>query len=69
MADDDHHEEEAQHKGHTIKVSTTRGPKGRWWWRYLIDGRTQGNGLVPCPDAETALRQGMNAARARVDGM
>jgi hypothetical protein len=67
MADDDQHVRNTRHGHHVIQVTATRGPNGRWWWSYLVDdGTTNGQGRVPCPAAEAALRQGLNAAKARI---
>jgi hypothetical protein len=62
----DQQEHRTKHKGHTIVVTAT--PNGRWWtWSYLVDGRTYSVGKVPCSTAEAALRQGLAAAKARVE--
>lgn len=66
-ADDAQLEERTKYRGHTIEVTATRGPAGRWTWSYLIDGGSHSVGRVPCPTAEAALRQGLNAAKARLE--
>ena len=46
-----------------------RAPAGLLGWSYLIDGRVSGRSAksLLLPDAMTALRQALAAARARVD--
>jgi hypothetical protein len=50
-------------------VTVTRGPSGRWSWSYLIDGDAESAGDELCEDAEAALLQGLNAAKAHAEGM
>jgi hypothetical protein len=69
MADDAQQERKTRHEGHVILVTATRGPAGYWTWAYLIDGRSHSVGRVPCASAEAALKQGLNAAKARVGGV
>lgn len=69
MADDTQQELAAKHGGHDILVRATSGPNRLWMWSYFIDGRNHSVGRVPCTSAQVALRQGLNAAKARVDGM
>jgi hypothetical protein len=70
MADDDaQRERKTRHAGRDILVTATRAPSGRWIWSYLIDGRLHSVGRVPCASAEAALLQGLNAAKAKADGV
>lgn len=66
MDDQDHTE---TYRGHEIKVEVLEYPPGRWSYSYWVDGRTTARGRIAHETAEAAMRQGINAARARVDGM
>ena len=57
------------YRGHEIQVDAIKTTTG-WSWRYLIDGHVASLRKIKLlPDAEAALRQGLAAAQARVDGM
>lgn len=68
-AHDEAQSRETRYKGHKIQVTATPAPKGRWMWSYLVDGRSHSVGRVACASAEAALLQGLNAAKARADGV
>lgn len=58
-----------KYRGHRISVEAIESKTGRWYWTYLIDGRIGGQGRTLLDSVEAALRQGMNAAECRADGL
>jgi hypothetical protein len=63
------HEAVEDYKGRRITVEAQQGSKG-WGWSYLIDGKNGGSSTRQvCATAEAALRQGLAAARDRVEKM
>jgi hypothetical protein len=62
---------DAKYRRHEIRVEAHERRPGCWGWSYLIDGRIAGASRrsLLLDDAEKALRQGLAAAQARVDGM
>jgi hypothetical protein len=54
--------------GHRICVEAEEVPGGAWTWRYVVVGDlTASMSAQTClPDAQAALREGMDAARAQV---
>ena len=56
------------YRGHAIIVEADEHRVGGWGWYYLVDGRISSMGRSrEIPDAVAALRQGLKAARNRVD--
>jgi len=67
ISSQDRRRTEQTYRDHHMAVEAIRTRTG-WRWSYLIDGRVQSvNKLSLTPSAESALRQGAAAARARVD--
>ena len=54
---------------HAIDVAVTKVREHAWTWAYAIDAKVFSGSPRSrvLPDAETAMRQGLGAARARVD--
>jgi hypothetical protein len=58
------------YRGHAIIVEADEHQVGGWGWYYLVDGRISSMGRSrEIPDAKAALREGLNAARHRVDDL
>jgi hypothetical protein len=58
------------YRGHAIIVEADEHHVGGWGWYYLVDGRISSMGRSrEIPDAKAALREGLNAARHRVDDL
>lgn len=59
----------ASYRGHTIIIEADKEPTGRWRWSYLVDGCNATVARAELPDAQTATREGVKAACARVNMM
>lgn len=57
------------YQGHEIEVDVTRLRAHAFSWVYLIDGKVVGESVKLLPDAETALKFGIGAARARAESL
>lgn len=57
---------ETTHRGHKIEAHATQSRTG-WQWCYSIDGCWYPPSRITPPDAETALRQAVAAAKSRID--
>ena len=57
------------YRGHTIIIEADEERAGRWRWSYLIDGRIATVARAGLPDSQAAMREGLTAARARVNMM
>jgi len=68
---DDNNREECFFCGHHICVEADEVSGGAWTWRYLIVGElTASKSAETCLfDVKAALREGMAAARARVNAL
>jgi len=60
-------EKTESHNGHRIRVTATQERERAWYWHYVIDGEVAGKCKRPLPNQDEAMRQGLGAARARVD--
>ena len=57
---------EEAHLGHSIVVEAEQALPDRWSWSYLIDGRISSTGTERFADPESAMEEGLKAARARL---
>jgi hypothetical protein len=57
------------YRGHKIVVTVEKVRMRAWNWAYGIDREVFSKSVWLLPDEETALHQGLGAARARVDEM
>src|ERR1700741_3014105 len=57
------------YRKHTIEVTTTQVRERAWTWEYAIDRKVFGSSPKGrlLPNAETAMKHGLGAARIRVD--
>ena len=57
---------EEAHLGHSIVVEAEQALPDRWAWSYLIDGRISSTGTERFADPESAMKEGLKAARGRL---
>lgn len=66
-----HHGKTETYNGHKLVADANQVRTGWWGWTYVIDGKISGASTARSllPDAESALRRAIQAAKIRADAL